>query len=96
MDSGLTLMFEGVGRPDPGTYPIADLIATDLSAPGQVLISVNAPGDDHDLTSVSGTLTITSSSPDAVSGRFTFQGTAGVGVATGTVEGAFTTTHTDG
>lgn len=96
LDSGLTLLFEGVARPDVGTYTIADFIATDGSAPGQVLVSVNAPGSGHDLTSVSGTLTITSSSSSAVSGRFTFQGAAGTSGTTGTVEGTFTTTHMDG
>lgn len=95
LDSGLTLVFEGVGRPGVGTYPIADFIATDATAPGQVLMSVNAPGDGHDLSSVNGTLTITASSSSAVSGRFTFQGSAGVAGVTGTVEGTFTTTHTD-
>ena len=96
LDSGLTIIMEGIGRPERGSYQIADFVANDGSAPGQAVFMVNAPGTGHDLQSVRGTLTITSSSGSEVSGQFDFEGRQGTTDITGTVQGTFTSVHKDG
>jgi len=95
-DEGMLWITEGAGRPEPGTYKIVDAVASDMSPPaGEYIATVNMEGTDHDLQSVSGTLTITESSASAVSGRFSFSGRRGDTEQTGTVEGSFTTINRD-
>lgn len=95
-DGGMLWVTEGSGRPAPGTYPIADFIASDATPPlGEFIATVNMDGTDHDLQSVSGTLTITESTATAVSGHFTFQGRQGGSGPMGTVTGTFTTANKD-
>ena len=89
------------GRPGPGSYPIVDLAATDGS-PASGNFVVMAIFDERSvgetLTSVSGTLTILSSSADEVSGTFEVsarEGTVAGGAATYTVSGSFTAANED-
>ncbi|MEZ4425772.1 MAG: hypothetical protein R3E98_20425 [Gemmatimonadota bacterium] len=96
-DSGMLWVTEGMGRPDPGTYTIIDFVASDASpGPGEFIATVNMEGTSHDLQSVTGTLTITSSTAEAVSGHFRFSGLRNDATPqTGTVEGTFTTVNRD-
>lgn len=70
---GVSFSEEGAPRPTPGTYSLASALehggnAPDAAFTGVVGVASAAAG----FGSISGTLTITSSSPTSVSGEFTF------------------------
>ena len=89
------------GRPDPGTYAIVDFVATDGSpASGNfVMFSIfDQETVGEALTSVTGTLTILTSSADEVTGTFEISARAGTlaGVAADyDVSGSFTAANED-
>lgn len=89
------------GRPDPGTYAIGDFVATDGSpASGNfVMFSIfDQETVGEALTSVTGTLTILTSSADEVTGTFEISARAGTlaGVAADyDVSGSFTAANED-
>jgi hypothetical protein len=93
--NSILIVTEGVGRPAPGDYTIADIASTLNDAPaGEYSVFVGLEGDASAVTgffSVSGTLTITASSSEAVSGSFSFTGADPSDLSvTVTVEGNFT------
>lgn len=97
--SMVNIWTHGGGRPTPGTYAVVDLAATDGS-PGSGMFVVQINPDPAiglaGLTSVSGTLTILSSSSTTVTGTFEVSARAGtVGGADYTITGAFTAENTD-
>ncbi len=99
-ENSILLVTEGVGRPAPGTYRVANYAATDASPPKGQYIALVALADDilgaTGFSSVKGTLTVVSSSSSAVAGCFDFsavsQGTPGPRVA---VAGTFAAGNKD-
>lgn len=87
------------GRPATGTYHIVDHTAVDASPPGGdyvMLAFFDEASLGITLTSVSGTLTILSSSADQVSGTFEISAREGTeGAAEFTMAGSFTAENED-
>lgn len=84
--STVMLITEASGRPPRGTYEIVDFQGTDGAPPagafvGLIGLDVDALGATG-FSSVSGSLTITSSSPDEVAGEFRFTAREGPESAT--------------
>lgn len=74
-DNDITMLREGAGRPDPGTYALVD-VTTKMgnAASGDIVVAVRLhdsvlPGGGFD--TVRGTLTVTASSEASVEGEFT-------------------------
>ena len=74
-ESNIMLLASEIGRPGPGTYQLADIASTLKDPPPGVysaMVGLNSVPAPLGHRSISGTFTVTSSSPDAVSGRFDF------------------------
>jgi hypothetical protein len=103
--SSLLLSTGQTGRPAPNRYDVVDFVATDATPMAEDYVVLIALDNDvlgaTGLSSVTGTLTITSSSEGQVSGRFDFsarEGLDGRGVDGGAVvnvTGTFTTDSED-
>lgn len=99
--SQINFWTRGTGRPGPGTYPIVDFVATDGSpaAGNYVVMAIFDPETlGKTLTSVTGTLTVLTSSAGEVTGTFEVsarEGTVAGGAADYNVSGSFTAANED-
>ena len=80
------------GRPGPGTYPIVDFVGT-RGDPGAGVFTAKGMFDpaslNTTLTSVSGTITIDSSTPNGVAGSLEMTARIGMGAAEYTINATF-------
>ncbi len=80
------------GRPGPGTYPIVDFVGT-RGDPGAGVFTLKGMFDpaslNTTLTSVSGTLTIDSSTPSGVAGSLELTARIGMGAPEYTINATF-------
>jgi hypothetical protein len=98
--NSLLLVTAQTGRPVPNTYDVVDFVATDATPMAEDYVVLIALEDDvlgaTGLSSVTGTLTITSSSASQVSGTFEFSAREStVGAAVVTITGTFTAANED-